>query len=480
MFLDDVRLHDWAQRLPANATYYRGEIPRDRRWLPRFIDEFVMGQLETDQALDRLPDLTTRTAVRILIETGLRSVDCLRLPFDPVTSTQAGAPYLKYFNHKLSREAIIPISQRLTDQIRRQQHDLSERFGTAPPLLLPRVRANLNGTIPFSYATLSRRLEKWLEAGEVRDATGKPVRVTAHQFRHTVGTRMINNEVPIDTVQRMLDHASPEMTARYATIKDQTLRREWKRYQERINIAGEVVHLDPDGPLSDAAWALENLARAKQTLPNGYCGLPLQQTCPHPNACLTCPSFLTTDEFLPQHREQLARTEELIADAERDGRRRLVEINEPVRLNLLRIIDGLETLDRQVRSMPPEPVTPLAAAAARKHAAALERAARALQAMASAGDALTFQAVAARRRCLAPMALRAARAEGGDRAVAWSLLVCCRAGCAVGAARQRGVAAPAQPRAAGRERAATRRERAAQARARRRLRPRTARGRWVM
>lgn len=45
VFLDDVRLHDWAARLPANATYYRGEIPRDRQSLPRFIDEFVMGQL---------------------------------------------------------------------------------------------------------------------------------------------------------------------------------------------------------------------------------------------------------------------------------------------------------------------------------------------------------------------------------------------------------------------------------------------------
>ena len=100
----------------------------------------------------------------------------------------------------------------------------------------------------------------------------------------------------------------------------------------------------PRGPLSDAAWAKENLARAKQTLPNGYCGLPLQQSCPHPNACLTCDHFLTTAEFLPQHRDQLVRTEELIAAAEGDGRRRLVEMNEPVRFNLVRIIDGLETI----------------------------------------------------------------------------------------------------------------------------------------
>jgi len=345
VFLDDVRLHEGVVGLPSNATYYRGEIPRDRSWLPRFIDEFVMGQLETDAALDQLPDLTTRTAVRILIETGLRSVDCLRLPFDPVTVDQAGAPYLKYFNHKLSREAIIPISQRLVEQIRRQQKDLTERFGTAPPLLLPRVRANLDGTVAFSSGTLNRRLGEWLARCEVRDATGQPVKVTAHRFRHTVGTRMINNEVPIDTVQRMLDHATPQMTARYATIKDQTLRREWERYQDRINVLGQVVRLDPDGPLGDAAWAKENLSRAKQTLPNGYCGLPLQQTCPHPNACLTCSSFLTTVEFLPQHREQLQRTDELITHAETDGRQRLVDMNTPVRLNLLRIIDGLQTLE---------------------------------------------------------------------------------------------------------------------------------------
>ena len=73
-------------------TYYRGEIPHHRDGLPRFVDEFVMGQLERDEILDRLPDLTTRTAVMILIETGLRSIDCLRLPYDPITTDEAGAP----------------------------------------------------------------------------------------------------------------------------------------------------------------------------------------------------------------------------------------------------------------------------------------------------------------------------------------------------------------------------------------------------
>ncbi len=108
---------------------------------------------------------------------------------------------------------------------------------------------------------------------EICDASGRPAHVTAHQFRHTLGTRLINNGVSLDTVRRLLDHNSAEMTIRYATIKDQTLRREWDRFQQRVNVRGELIPLDPtESPLSDAAWAKENLGRAKQTLPNGTAG----------------------------------------------------------------------------------------------------------------------------------------------------------------------------------------------------------------
>jgi len=286
----------------------------------------------------------------LLIETGLRSVDAMRLPFDPLTRDQAGAPYLIFWNHKLSREAVVPISERLLAELRGQQAELRERFTNGPPpVLFPRPWSNRGGCHPLPLSTLNRRLRNWLADCDVRDAQGEPAKITSHQFRHTLGTRLVNNEVPLDTISRLLDHASPEMTAVYAHVKDQTLRREWERYQQRINIRGETIPLDPDGPLSDAAWAKENLARAKQTLPNGYCGLPLQQTCPHPNACLTCDNFLTTTEFLPHHREQLQRTDELIAKAGVDGRQRLVDMNTPVRLNLLRIIEGLETLEPETK-----------------------------------------------------------------------------------------------------------------------------------
>ena len=82
------------------------------------------------------------------------------------------------------------------------------------------------------------------------------------------------------------------MTAHYARITDQTVRRRWE-HAPKVNINGERVTLDPDGPLAQAHGPRPDYGIATQTLPNGYCGLPLQKTCPHANACLTCPVFLT-------------------------------------------------------------------------------------------------------------------------------------------------------------------------------------------
>src|SRR6185436_8830920 len=153
--------------------------------------------------------------------------------------------------------------------------------------------------------------------------------VTAHQFRHTAATRWINHDVPQEVVRRLLDHTSHTMTAVYARLADTTIR-------------GEPVDITVDGPLADGEWMKQNLARAKMALPNGYCGLPLQKSCPHANACLTCPLFITTAEFLPQHCKQLDDTRALIARAETDAHTRLAEMNRTVETNLLTIITTLE------------------------------------------------------------------------------------------------------------------------------------------
>jgi integrase/recombinase XerD len=67
-------------------------------------------------------------------------------------------------------------------------------------------------------------------------------------------------------------------------------------------------------------------------------------SCPHPNACHSCPHFLTDERYRPVLQEQLERAEQRVNDAERAGHERLAEINRPDALNLRRIIAGLDRL----------------------------------------------------------------------------------------------------------------------------------------
>ncbi len=65
----------------------------------------------------------------------------------------------------------------------------------------------------------------------------------------------------------------------------------------------------------------------------------MQKSCPHANACLTCPVFLTGPEFLPELREQRHRTLTLIDVSTSKGHSR---VNQQVLANLNRMIGQAE------------------------------------------------------------------------------------------------------------------------------------------
>jgi integrase len=291
VFLEDCRRFEWAPVRQA-ASIHRDDFSRVGDALPRALSEYVMAQLESDDRLAELADDGTRAIVLLLIRTGIRIGDLIRLPFDPVSHDPAGAPYLDFHVHKLRKDHRVPLDERAARAIREQQTYVHDRWPESSPWLFPGIFANPHGQRHFTYATVLRRLNRWVTDCRVVNEHGQPVWITPHQFRHTLGTRMINDGVPQHVVQRLYGHDSAEMTAVYARLTDQTLRSEFDRWSaSRVNVHGEVVLHDPG---DEAAWVKQRLTRAKQTLPNGYCGRPLQQSCPHPNACLTCPDFCPT------------------------------------------------------------------------------------------------------------------------------------------------------------------------------------------
>jgi integrase len=337
--LRTARQHHWEPGLPAASDIYPEDYPRLDEPAPRAISEAVMAQIETPAALNSFADPQARVIAEILMGTGLRVGDCCKLRVDCVVTDGHGAAYLRYWNHKMSRDALVPIGDRLAVSVADQQQTVRGRFPDTAHLLV-REKRNPDGRLAYSPDTFRHRLADWLVALEVTDELGRPVHLTPHQWRHTYATRLINGDVPQEVVCRLLDHSTHHMTARCARLSQQTIRAKWEAAR-KVDIRGVEVN-PPEGPLADAEWMKNNLARAKMALPNGYCTLPLQQRCEFADACLTCPMFVTTAEFLPQHHSQLHATRKLIARGEADGQLRLVEMNRTVETNLLAIIAAVE------------------------------------------------------------------------------------------------------------------------------------------
>ena len=95
-----------------------------------------------------------------------------------------------------------------------------------------------------------------------------PLHTASAERGHTLGTALINRDVPQHVVQKILDHDSPLMTAHYARLSDKTVREHWEKAR-KVGATGQPVQISPDGPLGDAAWAKHQLSRATQALPTG-------------------------------------------------------------------------------------------------------------------------------------------------------------------------------------------------------------------
>jgi integrase len=335
-FLHAVRQHRWDGTLPATALIFADDYPKRTALVPRVLAEHVMAQVEQPSNLHRWDNPAFRVVTMVLVRCGLRVNDALRLKADCVITDAEGAPYLRYVNHKMKREALVPIDEEIRAEVSGQQ----ERAGSSP-WLFPRPMKNPDGRFPSCSGTYREALYRWLQHCDVRDEQGRPVHLTPHQWRHTLGTRLINRDVPQEVVRRLLDHDSAEMTAHYARLHDTTVRRHWEAAR-KVDITGKSVTIDQDGALSEAAWAKQRLGRATQALPNGFCGLPVQKACPHANACLTCPMFLTTVEFLPEHHKHREQVHMIVSSAERRGQARVAEMNRQVLTNLDRVIASLE------------------------------------------------------------------------------------------------------------------------------------------
>lgn len=327
-----VLQEEWLD-FPDRQVIFNSDLPKDVTITPKYISQQVLNQLK--KHLHQLSPWLQNFVI-VLMETGRRVSEVSSLMFNCLEQDSDNDWLLRVHEKKLQRIRLIPISDNCVKAIKSQQKYLKDN-NEVSPLLFPSKRESKSPTISACY--VNRALKKLAETNNIVDSNGVVWKFSSHQFRHTVGTQMINSGVPQVMVQHYLGHESPEMTARYAHIHNETMKAAFSEYQGKlVDIQGKIKLADE---YIDARWLKKNIM--SQALPNGLCSLPLTQNkCPHANACLTCAHFRTSKKHLNQHKAQLDETCKIIENAKQNGLERIAEMNTEVACNLKLIITTLE------------------------------------------------------------------------------------------------------------------------------------------
>ena len=282
--------------LPRERLIFGDDIPKRDTGPSREIPEGVLVQLR--KHLTSLGTTMLRMVV-ILLETGMRVGELCNLSLDCLMQNEKQEWYVCFYQMKSKQEHVVPlIDEEIVSLIQAQQLDIRKQWGEACSYLFPSARTS---ALPFQYTMFTRRLNEWAREKEIRDDTGRLYRFQSHQFRHSVGMRLMNNDVPLEVIARLLGHSSVEMTKVYARKRNSVIREEFERARRKrktVNYQGQIVTGDSQANELDVQMLRKGIRG--QTLPVGGCGrILLLGKCDHANVCLTCQFWLTSTEDLP-------------------------------------------------------------------------------------------------------------------------------------------------------------------------------------
>jgi site-specific recombinase XerD len=335
IFIDEATANGWAD-IPGDVRWLRNERPSPEKTPPRLIGKLAARRLRSPEVLALVEDPDLAMAIRIMAETGLRRKDVVAgMTVDCLLSLGEDKWSLRYFNSKAKAWKTAPIrvelAQAITDHIEYKQ----QRFPGNNNLF-----ANNAEDRVLTLTLVNRALHNLIRRADLRDANGKYLKVTPHMFRHQNATDWLDAGIPITAIKELLGHESLVTTEIYARMNTEKVREQWEK-SFAINAAGEVVQ-SPGSEVKEAAWLHAFTGGAAQALPNGRCGMPCGETCEHANACLYCPLFITTPDYLPVLREQRDDHARMIEMAKEQGYQRIVDKNSKPFIALTKLIEQLE------------------------------------------------------------------------------------------------------------------------------------------
>jgi len=280
-FIDYIQRFEWDEAPIKSVRLLIS--PEDKPKAPpksmdnvKYISDFVWDQIMNH--MEKLPE-EIRQIVILLEATGFRISDICALKIDCLIQREDGWWIVGEQRKVKDKTHRVPTSEEIAKIVLTQQE--LTRMKSSPetnPLnyLFPTYRGTRKGQ-PISRENVVNNLNKLAMKNKIIDEKGNIYRCKPHAFRHRFGVNLINNGMNILHVQKLMAHASPEMTLVYAQIHDTTLRKEWEKasnngavkLQQGGKIVGTTIEQQVDQNGLDLEWIRHNLDSIR--LDHGFC-----------------------------------------------------------------------------------------------------------------------------------------------------------------------------------------------------------------
>ncbi len=216
--------------VPGHTLIGAGDAPKQPLRVPRFIPDDELDRLMP--VIDELSCPFQRAALLVARWSGARRDEIRRLAVDCLDSYPDGTARLRLPARKTYRERVVPLHDdaaaalRTVIELRRDRPARAfadELTGAAVRYLFMR-HGKLLSTYYLFDTPIQRACKK---AGLVHPDTGRGA-VTAHRFRHTVGTQLAERGAKLHTIMKVLGHSSVSMALVYAQISDREVLRDYQ------------------------------------------------------------------------------------------------------------------------------------------------------------------------------------------------------------------------------------------------------------
>jgi len=361
-FLEYIQMaqYDKVPKKEVSFLIFQDDIPKrelnkDEVKKVKFVPEPILKQLDNNiMDLDRPQFIPIYILLR---ETGWRGTDILNLRYDNCLEQIWNSKeqiYNYYLCGEITKTGIaelkIPIRDKVAEMVQKsidKAKELSTEENNPKKYLFNTYKGKLKCK-PLAKHTLLLSIKRLIVQKDIRGANGELYHFRLHSLRHTRAKEYVEQGMGISVIQQILGHQSLQMTVHYATVSENILYEKWKNTEDlelfKVDTTtNELIEVDTystEGKnLIRYEYVKKNLDAVR--VPFGVCfkasKLPCKQQMNH---CLTCASFCTTVENIPEYEEEIERVKSQIEISNRFGR----EVWEEKNKQYLNILE--ETLEK--------------------------------------------------------------------------------------------------------------------------------------